>query len=168
MSRRAWIVVGAAVLLAIAALVWWRISDVSPEARIRAQLDRLAKAVRVDAQESLLQRRARVQSELEEVLTKEVIFDVPELSDQHSGRGALVDVATQAAAVWSQATIDVSDVRITIAPSKKNATAETKATLVGTRRDGATNERDERAVTFELVLDGDWRVSAIHVSPRRD
>jgi len=166
-DRRRAIVVALVSLLAIAAVWFFFLRRSDDEAVIRAQIDRLARAVQVDPQESLLARRARVQGELDDVLTKDVSFDVPELTDQHSDRAALVGVATQAAAIWSTADVSISDVRVTLSPSKKNATVTATATLVGTRRDGG-QERDRRAVGFELRVDDGWRISAIHVSPRQE
>ena len=170
-----------AIFLAIAAVVvasfvaWWAFSRDTPEARIRAQLARLARAIQVDAQESPIARRARIGGDFEEILTKEVLYDVPELTQQGSGRGPLADAATAAASLWVSAEVDLGDVTVTLAPSNKSATATATATLVGTRRDGGGTERDRRDVTFELTrraegawAEDDWRISAIHVSARRE
>jgi hypothetical protein len=167
-SRAIFLAIAAAIVAAI--VLGWALSRETPEARVRAQLARLARAVRVDPQESPLARRARIGGEFEEVLTKEIAFDVPEITQQGSGRGALADAATAAASIWVSAEVDLTEVAITIAPSNASATAIATATLVGTRRDGGGTERDRRDVTFELRVesgDGEWRVSAIHVSARQ-
>jgi len=167
------VVLVAAAIVVAAAIAWWAWPRDTPETRIRAQLARLARAVHVDPAESPLARRARIGGELEEVLSKEVVYDVDEPSlpglGSGSGRGALADLATQAAAAWTDADVDLSDVRVTVAPSLRSATVDATATLAGTRRDGSGSEHDRRDVTFELrLIDGEWRVSAIHVSARRE
>lgn len=167
LDRRRLLIVALVSLAAVGVIWFFFLRGGSDEDAIRAQLDRLARAVHVDAQENLLARRARVQSELDDVLTKDVAFDVRELTDQHSDRASLVGLATQAAAIWSTADVSLSDVRITLSPSKKNATVTATATLAGTRKEGA-EEHDRRAVGFELRVDDGWRVSAIHVSPRQE
>lgn len=153
----------AAAAIAIYAL-FFRGSD---DERIRAQLTRLANAVRVDGTPvNPIVRNANLKSEFAEIFTKDVAIDVPELTSLRSGRGPLADVATQAASFYATAQIDFASVRVDLAPDARSADVVAIATLTGARQGGET-ERDVRRVSLRFdKVDGEWRIASLTVSPR--
>lgn len=133
----------------------------SDEERIRERLDQLARAVSVGEDENIVFRRSRLDRELEQVLTDDVLVDIPELSANPRGREAVVRLTL--AATYHEAPVDVA-----IEPRHievRGGQAEVKASVDVTG--GQDFGRDRRDVAFELVKDPtrDWQISAARVEP---
>jgi phosphoribosylformylglycinamidine synthase len=153
--------VAAGVALAVY-LVFFRSSH---ERRIRARLDQLADAVRVDGDElSPLPRAARIRDEFAEIFTEDARATVADIDEGLEGRDALVVAAIQAGAVYPSVEVTFDDVNVRI----DDASAEVKTTATMTGETGGQNNREERRVTFQLKrTGGDWRIVSAIVAPRR-
>jgi hypothetical protein len=152
----------AAGLLLTVYIVFFRSSH---ERRIRARLDQLAEAVRVDSDElSPLPRAARIRDEFAEIFTEDARATVDDLDESLEGRDALVAAAIQAGAVYPSIEVSFDDVNVRV----DGASADVKATARMTGATDGQNNREERRVTFQLKRTGcDWRIVSAIVAPRR-
>ena len=158
----------AVILLAAALGAWFLLSRGSDESQIHGKLDRLAKAVRVDAPENAVVRHARVNSEFVEIFTKDVLVEIPELTSAKGGRHELVGIASQASAYYGTVDLAFSRVEITLDAGKRNARVGATVTVTGRPQTGGP-ERDSRECTIRFdKIDGDWKIASVVVSPRAE
>ncbi|GAC1352817.1 MAG: hypothetical protein NVS3B20_17700 [Polyangiales bacterium] len=145
---------------------WLLLFRKSDAAAIRQRLDRLASAVQVNAADSPLARYARINEAFKDLMVKEVIIEIPELTFLQSGRRELVQVATQAGSVYQRFDVSFSHLEIEVAEGKAFARVGATAGLRATRADGS-DERDDREVTFLFdKSEGDWKIRSITVSSK--
>jgi hypothetical protein len=152
--------------LAVGAYFVWRPSD---ESRIRAQLERLAVAVRIqdaDAQANPIARLAHVNGEVDALFEPEARVNVPELTDLGSGHASRRELAELVAGAPRYVkTFDVGFGSVTIKMDDARTTAFVgaiaKVNVV--QRDGAV-DRGERAVDVHFARnDGTWVIRTLTV-----
>lgn len=138
----------------------------SDEDLIRARLDQIAVAVRIDESElNPIIRHGRVKEAFREVFTKDVLARVPELSTSVRSRDDLVVAATQLQGAYASAEVRFGDVDIRVDEARNAARVTAVATLAGARN-GEVQRSDERKVALELdKVDGDWKVVSVTVWP---
>jgi hypothetical protein len=161
------VIVGA-LLVAVAAVVYFAFFAGSDEEKIRKVIGRLSHAVELRADDSnALVRIARARGELDEVLDADVHVSIAELpgGGARHGRAEISELAAQATMAFRTAEIDVHDLDIKIDQGHTTAKVAGSATLRGTTRSGE-GRRDERSVDFLLRKDGgSWRVTSVTVWP---
>lgn len=152
------------VVLAVVALV----RSPSEEDRIRERLVQLEDAVRIDEGErNPLVRHGRVRKEFAEIFTPEVTARVDDLDARIRGRDELTAAATKAVVLYQSADVSFGDVEVQIDPAGTVAEVLATATVTGARH-GQPPRRDERPVKLRFEkLDGDWKIIAATVEPRR-
>jgi hypothetical protein len=158
------LVIAACVLAACvgAYFLFFRTSD---EREIGKKLDRLAQAVRVEGAENPVMRGTRINSEFAEIFVKEVIVEIPELTDIKSGRHELTVVATQAGSYYQSVRLSFERVQLQFDEAKRTARVGATATMIASR--GSGDERDTRELTLRFdKIDGDWKIASIVVSPK--
>jgi len=158
------LVIAACVLVACVA-GWFLFFKTTDEREIQKKLDRLALAVKVDGAENPIVRGARINSEFSEIFVKEVLIEIPELTEIKSGRQPLTGVATQAGSYYTSVKLSFDRVEIVLDDAKRSARVGATASMVASR--GGGDERDTREVTFRFdKIDGDWKIASIVVSPK--
>ena len=162
---RSRIVALAALAAALLAIAIWFFTRPSDEQKIRAQVARVAAAVKVTEDDTNpLFRLARIKDIFRDTLDKNAhvsLADVPTLPRSGSGRDQLAETATQATAVFLTADVDLSGVDVKLDDARLQAEVKAKATLVAVGRDGKLR-RESRAVDFHVVLmEGTWRITSI-------
>jgi hypothetical protein len=157
------------VVLGVAIFVYAVFFGTTEEEEVREQLAKLAAAVEVKEGESNpVMRAARLREAFDGLLVKEVTIRIPELTGAVSGRRDVVTAATQAAALWRWATIDVSGLAVAIDEAETSAHVTGDVELKAVRHSGDP-ERDQRSVSIRLdQIDGDWLVVSIAVSGKQD
>ncbi|MBM4359413.1 MAG: nuclear transport factor 2 family protein [Deltaproteobacteria bacterium] len=155
--------------LGVALVVYALFFVKTEEERLRERLDALEAAVAIDdARETPLVRDARLRKRFAEIFTKDVALAVPELGATDKGRTALADLAISAQHRLARTSLDLDDLAIRLDESKQHALAVGIAHLVGTEADG-TLIRDDRTVSLRLdVIEGEWRIVDVSVSPPTD
>ena len=155
MTKRRLVVLAAVVAAAIAvgAYLVFRPTD---EARIRAQLDRLAEVVRItdaDAQENPLARMSRVDGELEKLFEPDVRASIPEVATLAPGRRALTELVVGAPRFVRS--FEVTFTSVTVKLDEARTTALVGATAkVKVEERGGSPSQDARAVDLRFVLSG--------------
>ncbi len=139
----------------------------SDQELIRARLDQLTTALRVDKGDSPLSRGARVRRAFDEVLTKDVVVHVPDLPAPGPGRDALLGLAVQAGRGYQTADIALSDTTIELDARKTAANVKSEATLSATDSGGLHRQHRHALFRFTKGSDG-WRISSINVSAPPD
>src|SRR5947209_1477386 len=120
MSRRTMIVAAAAI--SVLAVVAWLVFSPTEEQRIKAQLVRLATAVRLTADDTnAITRGARIRSELEAVLDPNVRLSIPEVTSLRSGRQELATTATAASAYLRTFEVTLDELEIKLDEPKTSA-----------------------------------------------
>jgi hypothetical protein len=153
----------AAVVVAIGVTVALWPND---EAKICAQLERLAKAVRVEEGENLLLHTASLNRALEAVLTDDVHVTIPDLP-VGPGRSGVLELAGKAPLFVRTFDVRFGSYEIKIDPSATTAKVGATATIDATDTRGA-RRYDRRAVDFLMRKDdGTWRATSITVWARR-
>ena len=157
------IVVGIA--LAIYALFYAE----SDEEKIRALFERLEDTIQVRTDDTnLVVRAAHIKGEFKEIFTKEVQFEIPELTELSAGRVELAGLAAKAPQMWRTATVSLDDLVITVDDSRLAGVAVGNAVLDATRHDGRL-ERDVRKVSISVEkIDDEWRIVGLSVSEKGD
>jgi hypothetical protein len=170
---RARLVVVAVVALALAVGGYfvWRPTD---ESRIRAQLDRLASAVRItdaDAQANPIARLARVNGELDGLFEPNARVTVPELAELgsgHAGRRELAELVAGAPRYVRAFDVDFTAVTLKMDGAHTTAFVQTTANVKADERDGSAS-RDRRAVDVHFVAkDGAWVIQTLTVWAKED
>lgn len=157
------------IVIGVAIAVYALFFSESDEDKIRTLLERLENAVAVTPDDTnLVLRAARVKNELTKVFTKEVSFDIPELSNVSAGRDELVGLAAKAPQVWRAGTIHLDGLAISIDDAGMGGLAVGDARLNATRHDGQV-QRDTRKVSISLEkIEGQWRIVSMTVSAKDD
>ena len=167
-ARRALPWVAAAVALAIASFLVVRWRGGGDEARIRARLDALARAIAVtpdDASANPLVRYGRVNEAFGPLFDPEVRVRIPELPGDPSGRRALVALATEAPARFASLKVDFDHVHIKLDPPATSALVAATARLRAEPR-GERTRADDRAVDLRFAkVDGEWQITTVTVWP---
>lgn len=160
--------VGLAIGAPLVGIAAYALRPTDDEAAIRALLDALCAAVRVDpAETNPLARAARVHGQLAELLTDNVLVDIPDFPQVTSGRRPLADLATQAGFAFSDAQVTLSSLTLRMAPTHKSCEVDATATL--SAKGGAGPQRDTRKVSLRVDrAEGRWRVASIGVTAHRD
>lgn len=155
------------IALGLAIAIYALFFSESDEDEIRALLERLEVAARVSSDDTnLVVRAARIKGEFAEIFTKEVTFDIPELSSMNAGRAELTGLAAKAPQLWQTATIDLDDLNIAVNDEALGAVAVGNAVLDATRLNGQL-ERDDRKVSISLEkIEGKWQIVAVTVSAK--
>ena len=155
-----WSVVAACAVIA-SVVLYFTVFRASDESRIRDVVNRFAKACEVRQNENPIIRAGRLNSAFKEIVDDDVRADVEEIGMGVTGRKTLAEDAAKAAAVYSEASIDLSDVKIKIDDSKTTAKVDCVATLK------TPEKSDKRDVHFLLRNDGGWKISSLQVvSPK--
>lgn len=154
------IVAGCAAAAAVA--LWLTLLRPSEEDRIRGVLNRFAKAVAVKHDDNVLSRAGRVKSELKETVADDVHVDVADLGVRVSNRAALVEKATQAAAVFTSADCELTGMTIKVDDSATTAKVDALALVTGER--AGERKVDKRPVHFLLRKDGTWKITTLDVA----
>jgi hypothetical protein len=164
-GRRA-LVAGGALVVAGGAFLLFRPSD---ESKIRAQLARLAAAVKVkeaDMQTNPIGRLAHVEGEFESLFDPDVRASVPELGSIPPGRRGLAELVTGAPRYVRTFDVDFGNVTIKLDDAHTSALVGATARAKAVDRDGKVRD-DERAVDFRFVKDGgDWIMTTVTVWPK--
>lgn len=157
--------------LAVAGYFLWRPTD---ESRIRAQLSRLASAVRItdaDAQANPIARLARVNGELDGLFEPDARVTVPELAELtsgHAGTRELAELVTGAPRYVRAFDVDFTSVTLKMDEAHTTAFVQATATVKVEERDGSPS-RDRRAVDFHFVRkDGAWVIRTLTVWAKED
>ncbi|HSN98858.1 MAG TPA: nuclear transport factor 2 family protein [Candidatus Nanopelagicales bacterium] len=150
-------------------LIAYALLGSSDEDRIRALLDRLAEAVRVEeGATNPLVRHGQVNEAFKEIFAKEASASVAELGTGIHGREELVRAATQVGSVYRVAYVTLGDVKLAIDSAGGTAEADARATITGAQH-GQETRQDERAVKIRVEkIDGDWRIFSVTVGGRAD
>ncbi len=161
-----WVAIGG-IVVGLLLVGYALLSRDTDEERIRARLDQLTTAVRVEKGESPLARAARVQHAFKETLTRHVVVRIPDIPDPGPGRRPLLSVALEAGRRYRTADIELSDTSIRLDATKRNADVKSEATLTATDSTGL--HRQQRHVQFRFTRQDDhWRISSIEVSAQPD
>jgi hypothetical protein len=161
-----WGVVAACAIVAAIA-IYFTLGRASEEDKVRAVLNRFAKAVQVKKDDTILSRNARLKSELKELVTDDVHVDVTELNMGVTGRAKLAEDATKAGAIYAQAAVDWSNLAIKVEDA--TTTAKVDGTCVVTATSGTEKKIDKREVHLLLRKDdGTWRITTIDVAAPRN
>jgi hypothetical protein len=148
--------------LVVGAGTWWALSDGDEEA-IRKRLARLAEVLSFaqpavnPAIETL-----RLRKELEDLFTADARVTAPEGSA--TGPLELAKVAGPMRTMVQSLEVGFEELSITVARADKSANVEGYVRLVGV--DSSGPRADRRAITLELVRDGDWKIAAARVGKR--
>jgi hypothetical protein len=153
-------------MVAVGAYFVWRPSD---ESRIRAQLGRLASAVRVqdaDAQANPIARLAHVNGEVADLFEPEARVNLPEVSELpsgHASRRELAELVAGAPRYVRTFDVDFGGVTIKMDDARTTAFVGATAKVNVAERDGAV-DRGERAVDVHFVKnDGVWVIRTLTV-----
>ena len=158
---------GGALLLLGGGYFLFRPSD---ESRIKAQLAKLAAAVRIteaDMQTNPIGRLAHVSDAFEPLVEPDVRVSVPELTSLESGRRGVVQLVTAAPHYVKTFEVDFKRVEIKLDEGHTSALVGATASAKALDRDGKTRV-DERAVDFRFVKEssGDWVITTLTVWPK--
>lgn len=134
---------------------------------IRARLDQLTMAVRLDKGEDALARGARVRRALDEVLTRNVVVRIADLPTPGQGRAGLFGLAMQAGQRYQTAHVELSHTSIRLDTHKTTASVQSDATLTATDSGGLHQQHRHASFRFTRGSDG-WRISSIEVSAPPD
>ncbi len=157
--------VAAACAVVAAIVLYVTVFHASDEDRIRQVLARLAKAVAVKEDDNILARNGRIKSELKDIVTDLVSVDVAELNLRVTGRPDLAENATKIGVVYASATVDFTQMAMTIDEASASAKVDCVAIVTGSR--GGEKRSDKRDVHFRLHKEGSWRITTIDVLPPR-
>jgi hypothetical protein len=161
-----WIAIGG-IALGVGLVGYALLSRDTDEELIRARLDQLTTAVRVDQGDNPLTRGARVRRAFNEVLSRNIVVRIPDLPDPGQGREGLLGVAMYAGHRYRTAEVALSDTSIQLDTRKIEASVKSEATLTAT--DAAGLHRQNRHVLFRFTRAADhWRISSIEVSAPPD
>jgi hypothetical protein len=169
-SRRRPVVVGVvvAILVAVGAYFAFRPTD---ESRIRAQLARLAAAVRVteaDPQANPIARLARVNGELDGLFEKDARLTIPELTSGHADRRELAELVAGAPSYVRTFDVDFTSITFKMDAAHTTAFVGLTASVKAAERDG-TMSQDRRAVDVHFVQrDGAWVIRTLTVWTKED
>lgn len=157
------------IALGVAIAIYAVFFSETDEEKIRALFDRLEDTVQVRTDDTnLVVRAAHIKGEFKEIFSKEITFDIPELSNMKTGRAELAGLAAKAPQMWRTATIDLDGLAIDLDEGGNGALATGDAVLDATRQDGRL-ERDTRKVSVSLEkIDGVWRIVGMTVSSKND
>jgi hypothetical protein len=157
-----------AVALAVGAYFVFRPTD---EARIRAQLDRLAEVVRIsdtDAQENPIARLARVDGGLKELFEPDVRLSIPEVTSVHSGRRELAELLVGAPRYVRSFEVSFTSVTVKLDEARTTALVGATAKVKLHEREGSPSQ-DARAVDLRFVQkDGRWVIRTLTVWSKED
>jgi hypothetical protein len=155
-------------VLAVASFLAVRGLGSRDEARIRARLDALARAVAVtpdDASANPLVRYGRLNEAFAPIFDPEVRVCIPVLPGDPSGRRALVTLATEAPARFASLKVEFDHVHIKLDPPGTSALVAATAHLRGEPR-GEPARADDRAVDLRFAkVDGEWQITTVTVWP---
>lgn len=167
MTRRTWLMLGAAVALGSAIL--YGVLKPSDEEAIRGTLVRLAKAIELrDANTNPLLRKARLDSEFKAIFDEDVRVHIDDLPHVPTGRAALAGYAAQGALALSSFSVDFDHVEVKLDDAKQSAMVNAVANVAATQH-GAGGRRGERAVSFRFArLEGAWKITTATVWSTRD
>ncbi len=157
------IVAGCAAVAAVA--LWLTVFRPSEEDRIRKVLDRFAKAVAVKADDNILSRGGRINSELKETVADDVYVDVSDFSIRVTNRKDLAENATKAGLLFTSADCELTSMTIKVDDSATTAKVDALAIVTGNR--GGERKIDKRPVHFLLRKDGSWKITTIDVASTR-
>lgn len=161
-----WIAVGG-IAVGVGLVGYALLSRDTDEERIRARLDQLTTAVRVDRGENALARGARVRRAFDEVLARDVVMRIPDMPDPEPGRSALLVLAMHAGQRYRTAEVELSDTSIRLDAARNAANVKSEATLTATDPSGLHRQNRHVLFRFTRTADG-WRVSSIQVSAPPD
>jgi hypothetical protein len=155
------------IALGLALAIYALFFSESDEDKIRAVLDHLEVTIRVSPDDTnMVVRMAHIKGEFKEIFSKEVSFDIPELSNMSAGRTELAGLAAKAPQMWRTATVDLSDVGISVDEGATGAVAVGHAVLDATRHNGQLH-RDTRQVSISVEkIEGEWRIVGMTVSAK--
>jgi uncharacterized protein (TIGR02246 family) len=163
-------VVLAALALALGIGVYWLLRP-TDESRIRAQISRLEKAVRVteaDLQINPIGRLAHVSGLCQALFEPDVRVSVREIPKLRSGRQEIEQALTAAPTFVRSfdVSIDVDDVKLDEPHTSAQVEGTARASAV--TRDGEAR-RDTRSVSFQFVKrDGEWLITTVSVWSKDD
>lgn len=159
----------AAAGLAIVIGVWAVFFRPSDEARIRAQLTKLAAAVRITADDTSVNpigRFAHVNDAFASLFDRDVRVSIPELTSLDAGRKPLAELATHAPRVFRTLDVDFSEIEIKLDEAKTSALVGATASLAAVEQ-GGVSRTDKRAVDFRFAkTSGEWMITSLTVWPK--
>lgn len=165
MKSPRWVALAALVVIAAAVGAYFLLRP-TDESRIRAQLTRLAAAVRVtdeDAQAHPIGRMAHVNAELAKVFEADVRASIPEALPHDADREELVELVVGAPRFLRAFDVDFTNVTIKLDDTRTTALVGATADVKLGERDGSPS-RERRAVDFRFVRkDGEWLVRTLTV-----
>jgi hypothetical protein len=157
--------------LAVGAYFAWRPTD---ESRIRAQLARLAAAVRItdaDGQANPIGRLATVNGQLDALFEPDARVTIPELTELtsgHAGRRELAELVAGAPSYVRSFEVDFTSVTLKMDGAHTTAFVGATANVKAVERDGSTSQ-DRRAVDIHFVVrDGAWVIRTLSVWGKDD
>lgn len=159
--KKSW--VAAACALVAGVVLYFTVFRASEEDRIRDVVTKFVKANEIKKDDNPLGRMARLNTVFKDTVDDDVRADVAEVGIAVTGRKKLAEDATKAAAMFSEATLDVADLKIKIDDSKTTAKADCTVTMKSADR------TDKRDVHFLLRNDGGWKITTLDVmSPKQN
>ncbi len=167
-DRRAAIGIGVAAAIGVGGYFAFGPSD---EARIRAQLTKLAAAVRVteaDLQTNPIGRLAHVSGAFEKLFDPDVRVSVPELTSLGSGRQELIQLVAAAPRYVRTFEVDFENVTVKMDETRESAAVGAIARVKALDRERRAQD-GKRAVDLRFAKrDGAWIITTVTVWARED
>lgn len=155
---------GLLIVLGLGTIAYALLSSETEEEAIERKLATVADAVGIREDESLLFRRARLNSVFKATLGNDVSVLVPDWGLTRRGRDEILQLATRVGTRYPSGTVELNDLDVALGPGADRASVTATATLTSTRGSHAF-EQQSRGVQFELSLKGgDWYVDTITVA----
>lgn len=139
----------------------------SDEDLIREKLDLLAETIEVKGhQENIVVRGARIKDAFADIFTKEVVIEIPELTNVSTGRMELVGLASQAPTWYRTASVDLDSLQVDVDQQGLSAHVSGPVTLTATRLTGElARDRRTTSLRFDKIED-EWKVVSVTVSAK--
>jgi len=156
-----------AVALGLGIFVYAMFFGASEQEIIRKRLRIVVNAVELKASDTnLVLRAARIREAFAEVLTKEVVIEIPELAEAKTGRAEAAQLATSAATMYRTAAIDIDGLSIDVDQEGQSAHVSGKVRVQSTGRSGEPAQ-DTRTASIRLdKIEGKWRIVSLTVSAK--